>query len=393
MFAKFQAEIVHGVNPAGKTLAQMRKHDCGHVSIVLPTLCVGNATTRSVVSTISPTVFRGDLLYCEEMKSPSTVRLGPLHLSPAAAGALCCAVSVLGYSTANICMRKLSVLGCNLTWAICVKEAVTVLAVGPWLLVRTLRRPSSFPTGRPLLILICAGLATELIGNVAVQWGYGIVGLAVMIPADTAFILVATAALGSLLLKEHVTGRNLAALGVLFAALTLLGLAAAHAGPTPQLSSANPWMVAAAIGAACAAGIVFALLAIAVRHCVTGTTAYAAVVVIITGTGVLTLGPMSFYFAGAERLLATPVPQYGWMFLGGVCNLIAFLFLVHGLRLTTAMHVNVINAGQVALAAVSGIVFFREPCNPWLVSGVGLMIAGIFAFGSPVDQEAVDAHV
>jgi drug/metabolite transporter (DMT)-like permease len=57
------------------------------------------------------------------------------------------------------------------------------------------------------------------------------------------------------------------------------------------------------------------------------------------------------------------------------------------------LHVNIINAGQVAIAALAGVLFFGENCNPWLVLGVSLMVVGILAFGSPVDQEAVDAHV
>ena len=61
-----------------------------------------------------------------------------------------------------------------------------------------------FPRGRPLAILIAAGLATELIGNIGVQWGYKIVGLAVMVPAYTGFLLVATTLFGGILLGEHV---------------------------------------------------------------------------------------------------------------------------------------------------------------------------------------------
>jgi drug/metabolite transporter (DMT)-like permease len=117
------------------------------------------------------------------------------------------------------------------------------------------------------------------------------------------------------------------------------------------------------------------------------------VVVIITAMGVLTLGPLSFFSAGAATLMATPWQQYALMFAAGVCNLIAFCALVRGLQLTTVLHVNMINAGQVAIAAVVGVLFFGETCNRWLLLGVGLMIVGFFAFGSPVDQEAIDAHV
>ena len=301
---------------------------------------------------------------------------------------------MLGYSLANACMNQLSLMRCVPTWAVCNKELITVVAVGPWLLRQAWRRRSGFPSGRPLAILVAVGLATELIGNIGIQWGYEIVGLSVMVPAYTGFILVATTVLGGALLGERVSGRNLAAVGLLIVALGLLGVASAQAAPTPVAKlPASPLAIAAAIVMAGAAGIVFSLLGIAIRHCVTGTTSYSAVMVIITGTGVLTLAPLSFFSAGAAKLMDTSWQQYALMFAAGICNLIAFFALVRGLQLTTVLHVSIINAGQVAMAAVAGVLFFGEKHNLWLVLGVGLMIVGIFAFGSPVDQEAIDAHV
>jgi len=328
------------------------------------------------------------------MNSSSLIRLGPLRLPPATAGTLCCLVSLLGYSMANACMRQLSGLQCVSSWAVCNKELITVVAVGPWLLWQAWRRRSGFPTGRPLAILIAVGLATELIGNMGVQWGYEIVGLAVMIPAYTGFMLVATTVLSGILLGERVSARNLAVVGLLIFAVGLLGVGAARAAPVAIANPPpSPTTIAAAIAAAGIAGIVFSLLGIAIRHCVRGTTSHSAVVVIITGMGVLTLGPLSFFNAGAAKLTATPWEQYTLMFAAGICNLIAFLALVRGLQLTTVLHVNTINAGQVAIAALAGVLFFGENCNRWLVLGVSLMIVGIFAFGGPVDREAIDAHV
>jgi DME family drug/metabolite transporter len=181
---------------------------------------------------------------------------------------------------------------------------------------------------------------------------------------------------------------------MLVLAVSLLGVGAAQSPvDTHSKPTATPALIAAAIATACAAGIVFSLLGISIRHCVTGTTSHSAVVVIITGMGVLTLGPLSFFNVGATQLLATPWQQYSLMYRAGICNLIAFLALVRGLQLTTALHVNMINAGQVALAAVAGVLYFEETGNLWLVLGISLMVVGIFAFGSPVDQEAIDVHV
>ena len=222
----------------------------------------------------------------------STIRVGPWHLTRAAAGALSCVVAVLGYSGANACMNQLSLMKCLPTWAICNKELITVLAIGPWLLLQARRGRSGFPRGRALAMLIAAGLGTELIGNIGVQWGYQVVGLSVMVPGYTACMVVASALLGGILLGERVSARNLAAVGLLVVALALLGISSVQVGPTAIAKPpASPWAIAAALALAAAAGTVFASMGIAIRHCVSRTTSYSAAMVIITGTGVLTLAP------------------------------------------------------------------------------------------------------
>ncbi len=141
-------------------------------------------------------------------------------------------------------------------------------------------------------------------------------------------------------------------------------------------------------------GTVYALLAIALRYSTGAGTSLSAAVVIITASGVLTLGPLSLWTYGAKGLAATPPEQYKLMYFAGVCNLLAFMSLVRGLQLTTALHINVLtNAGQVSLAAVAGVLVFHEPYNAWLVLAVVLMIGAMFAFGAPLDKEAVEAPV
>lgn len=365
------------------------------------------------------------------MSTPVRLNLGPFRLPRAAAGAACCLVAVLGYSAANACMRGLC--DCELTWAICNKELVTVVVVGPWLAWQVWRRKTKFPTGRPLAVLVATGLATELIGNVGTQWGYGVVGLAVMIPANTGFVLVATAILGAVLLGERVSARNAAVLALLIVALIVLGYGTSQASAQRQneLQERRPEQaqerrpdqaqrssgegvppsdecrnraalvpayasaqVAAAIGVAGLCGTVYALLAIALRYTAGAGTPLSAAVVIITGTGVATLGPISFWHAGPKMLAATTLQQYALMYGAGVCNLIAFTALVRGFQLTTALHVNMLNnAGQVSIATMTGVLLFNEPCNTWLVLGVAAMIGGIFAIEAPVAEEAVEAPV
>ena len=87
------------------------------------------------------------------------------------------------------------------------------------------------------MVLIAMGLATELIGNIGTQWGYSIVGLAVMIPATTGFLLVATAVFGAVLLGERVSARNAAALALLIVALIVLGYGISQASMERQNDS------------------------------------------------------------------------------------------------------------------------------------------------------------
>jgi drug/metabolite transporter (DMT)-like permease len=51
--------------------------------------------------------------------------------------------------------------------------------------------------------------------------------------------------------------------------------------------------------------------------------------------------------------------------------------ITQGLARTTVIHANVLNASQVAMAALAGIFLFAEPLTPWLTLGVVLTICGI----------------
>jgi len=312
-------------------------------------------------------------------------------MSPVVAGAICCTISVLGYSAANVCLRQLAALGCDPAWVTCNKEVVTVVILGGWLLGQAFRGLPTFPTGRPLLFLILAGLATQLGGNVLMQWAFGIVGLAVMIPAMYAFNLTFTAIFGRILLGERVATRSMGALGMFLASLAMLAWGAyvsSSAGPAK-----HSLLVTASIGAACLAGIIYAMLGITIRHCVTGTTRLTAVAVLITGMGVVTLGPLCIYRYGLWQLLATPPEQLAWMAAAGLFNMIAFLALIQGLQLVAVIYVNMLNATQVALAVVAGMTLFGEPVNGWLLLGIVLTICGTLMVGPPLDHQAADQHI
>lgn len=288
-------------------------------------------------------------------------------------------------------MRQLHELQCDPMWAVFNKELVTVLVVGPWLLWQAARRLPVFPSGRALAVLAAVALAVQLGANLGVQWAFGVVGLAVTIPAIFGVMLTVSAVLGLAFLGERVSPRSIGAIGLLLAALVLLGLAAAAAGKSG--SAAGPRTVALGAGAACLAGAIYAVLTITIRRTVTGATPVAAIVFVTTVMGVFTLGPLSVYRLGTETLLDTTRQQFAWMYAAGTLNLIAFLAITKGLQLTTVVHVNVLNASQVAMAALAGIVFFREPLTAWLIAGACLTVLGIVIIDRPDDADRdADQH-
>jgi len=331
-----------------------------------------------------------------ELNPSSSSRV--LGLNPTVAGTICCVISALGYTASNICMRRLSTpeFDCDPAWIIFNKELVTVVIVGPWLLARTVRRMPTWPSLRALAALVLVGLCVQLVANLGVQWALGIVGLAVTIPAIFGVMLTASAVLGRILLGERVSMRSAGAIALLIVALVLLGLSANAAGRSIAASgqtAPGPLLVALALAAGCMAGAVYAVLTITIRRAVTGSAHFTAVVFVITGMGVLSLGPISAGRLGIDTLAATPPDHFAWMLAAGTFNLIAFVAITKGLQLTTVVHANVLNASQVAMAAIAGLMIFDEPPNSWMILGVCLTVAGVMLIDRPVDgNRGADQH-
>jgi drug/metabolite transporter (DMT)-like permease len=294
-------------------------------------------------------------------------------LDPLIAGTACCIVSALGYTSVNICLRVLTD-SADLVWVICIKELVTVVVVGPWLAYQATRGRAVLPPGRALVPLVLVGLVVQLGGNLGSIWAISVVGLAVTVPAMMGVMLASSAIMGWVFLREKVSLQAGAAIVLLVLSVVLLKLGT---GGTTLEIEAGAGRVALAVAAACFAGFTYALLTVTIRKTVTDAVAPTSIVFVVTGVGVLSLGPLAYWRLGLDGLLATPRVDFGLMLLAGLLNLIAFLAITKGLQLTTIVRANVLNASQVAMSAVAGIVLFDEPRNLALALGIGLTIAGM----------------
>lgn len=325
--------------------------------------------------------------------------------SSAALGLSLCALSALFYTAANICMRQLSALGTDPTWAACNKETVTVLLLGPWLLYEALRGRKVVPPRRELVIIVLVGLTLQIVGNQSVYWALGVVGLSVTIPVIFAAVLTAGSLLGWVVLGERVPRRSWLAIGVVMVAIVTLSLGAEQVGGKSQpaeqsVKGSGPsfrpalepergdswpkngpdpdvWLIALAVLGAAAGGTTYAMLTVTIRTVVTGTTRCTSLMFLITLMGTLSLGPLSLYRLGWNGLLATTTEEIVLMLAAGLMNFAGFIAITRGLQLTSVLNAAVLNASQIAMAAVAGLFLFHEPFTTLLVLGVALTIGGI----------------
>ena len=294
-------------------------------------------------------------------------------------------ISAVGYTAANICLR--SVVDVNPTWVSAMKSIPTVACFGPFLIYMALRGQRVWPDARTLIALAVAGFVGQVFGNVLFQWALGVIGIALTVPLTLGTLIVGGALIGRIALHEPVSRRSAAAMGLLILAIVLLSLGAGKAnrsvvgslevGALAAVVGSPWWKIAAAVLAACCAGLSYAILGVVIRYGVQGR-ANLPVVLFITGLmGMLALGGATLVQIGVEGMLANTTREYLWMLGAGIFNVTAFFALTNALRLTSVVYVNALNATQAAMAAAAGLYFFNEPLTPALAVGVLLTAVGL----------------
>jgi len=314
------------------------------------------------------------------------------RIEPAVLGTACCLLSALCYTAANICLRQLAAIQIDPAWVICIKETVSVVVVGPWLLWRVARGERFHFPWTALVVLALAGLAVQLAGNLSIQWAFGVVGLAISMPLVFGVNLAASGLIGRAFFREMLSPRSIAAIILVILSIALLSVGAASKNTWSESlpAASGTLVVLLGIGAACLGGAMFATLGAAIRYAGQAKVPVAVNVVLVTGVGVIVMGAISVARLGFEGMRSTAPDALAWMFAAGVFNLLGFALIIKGLHLTTLVHANVLNASQVALGAIAGFLLFQESPNPLLQAGIALTIAGIFIFRPPVAKPEPD---
>lgn len=298
---------------------------------------------------------------------------------PAILGTLMCAVSAVGYTATNICLRDLAT-HVDPYWVSCVKAMPTVAIAGAMMLWRGRRGLSNALSWRAFWSLVTVAVFAQLFGNVGFQWALSIVGLALAVPITHGVMMISGAVAGRFWLGEPVTLRAVAAMAVLIVAIAVLSTGAGAANASIVLAGVaklSAWEIAQGVGITCLAGVAYALLGVVIRRVSRGRFAISSMLMVVCSTGVITLGAAALSTIGWGGMAATSEADWGLMLSAGVLNAIAFFALSKALHLVTVVHVNLVNASQVALAAMAGVTFFREAWTPGLSVGVGLTMLGL----------------
>ena len=315
-------------------------------------------------------------------------------------GTLCGLASSILYTVANGFLRALT--QCDPVWVSAVKTLPTALLMAPWMLHMHFRGQRAIPPLAVLAVIALGGLAGQVCGNIPFQWALGIIGVALTVPLNLGGMIVFGAILGRVFLKEEVTFRSVVAMLVLLVAVFVLFLGAenAHdavrgAAPVDSTTPAPPHFLelAGGVAAACLCGLAYAVLNTVNRYYVTRGHSLPATLFTVSIVGMISLGSISLWRIGLGGMLATTPHNLWLMLLAGVCNAAAFVALTKSLQLTSLVFVNAINATQATLAALMGVFFFQEPPSPWLLTGVGLTIAGLLLMRKrrpPADRVAAE---
>jgi drug/metabolite transporter (DMT)-like permease len=304
-------------------------------------------------------------------------------------------VSAVLYTATNIFLKM--VTACDPFWVSCLKAFPTLVLAAGMVAWTTRQGRSGMPDRRGWLVLLATGLLAHIGGNVGFQYGLGVLGLATAVPLTFSVILVAGALVGRVWLGEPVSVRSAVALVVLCVSIGVLGVHTAVAKEATVVAAggiaavesprdAVPVSMATtglAVAAIIFAGFSYTMLGAVIRRTITGTTGMGATLLVISIVGVASLGGIGVARLGVSGISAIRPIDHQWMLLAGTCNAVAFLMLTKALHIVPIAYVNVINASQVAMAALAGVAWFAEPSTAYLVGGLTLMTVGLVVMERP----------
>lgn len=291
--------------------------------------------------------------------------------------AACGAVSSLGYTLTNICLRSLTEV--DPVWVSQMKTIPTILGVLPLVSYRVVTGKPTLVNRRILLVVMLGALIGQVGGNIAFQVCLGVIGIALAVPITMGSMIVNGALLGRLLLKDPISRPIAIASTVLMTAILVLTFGSPQASSSllPEGTEADILSVSLGVAAAVCAGFGYSALGVSIRYATNRGASITSVLLVVGLVGFVILGAWVHDRYGLAIWTSTSRPQYVRLVGAGIFNVIAFAALSKSLQLSSIMFVNAINATQIAMAAIAGVALFGEPITAPLVMGILLTTLGL----------------
>jgi drug/metabolite transporter (DMT)-like permease len=287
------------------------------------------------------------------------------------AASICGLIAAVFYTLANIALRSCVEVDPFLVSA--GKAAPTVILLGPFLAWMFARGDRIATSTKMVPRFILASLLGQIVGNAAFQIALGVIGLAASVPITLGVLIIGSAILGRVFLSEPVRANTVISMVTLIVAVVFLSLP----GSEPASSATSSLPVWAGALCAAASGAAYSVFGVAMRQALTGGMSATLTMFISGVVGSIALWAIVFSWIGVVPLSSITIAQWGMMSAAGVCNLSAFAALSASLKSLPVVAVNLINATQVAMAAVAGVLLFAEPVTFWLVAGILLTFIGL----------------
>ena len=288
------------------------------------------------------------------------------------AASICGVVSAFMYTAANIALRYS--VGIDPFLVAAVKAVPTVVCLLPFLIWMWATNRTLLTSTKWVRRFMLAALLGQFIGNGAFQVSLEYVGLAVAVPICLGVLIIGGAILGKIILGEVVGMVKSIAIVTLILAVIVLSIPS-ESGATLREFSPSGFLW----GAFCAAasGAAYSFFGVTMRQAMTGGLSAPATMFISGCVGMLSLWSFSLARLGWEPFTQVTSEQWITMVTAGVCNFTAFVALSTSLKALPVVAVNLINASQVAMAAIAGVLLFAEPVTGTLTLGILLTLAGL----------------
>ncbi len=296
-------------------------------------------------------------------------------------GMACGLTAACCYGASNVCQRFMATGRTDLDWAIFLSmfKMLPLIIMGIVILgVARFQGKTIRTSWKVIVTMFIVGLIMQWPGNVMVQIAMSYCGLAMCVPVSFAFILTSGSVFGYLMLGEIITPRSVLSQGLLIGATACLMMGAPQATASMH-SGVTTWGMFLGLAAAVISGIAFGYCGVVMRESLKNNGSVAAAMTSMAISGVLSTGLYCWWTIPQSEVATLTVSSWGAIAGIGIFTGIAFLFISLAFQHLSVIQCNIVNATQIALAALCGVLVFGESASIWLQLGTALTIVGLLS--------------